>query len=188
MRIRIAFLAALMFLAGTMAVMAYSQSTVESWTNAVILRTDSAILALACRDTREAEICVMDEDGNLKLDFTGRGVISPLRGADPGFPRGSDWEFDDVVVVTNNSRDTVLVGVTVDGDLKWSGIDLAFIADGALLEEGQQVRLGPSETTVIGFRLSIPDDWEPGPEVAGDEAFEFFGQFLVTATPLATAK
>lgn len=163
-RFKTILVTAALALAGVIAVMAYTQATVNGSAAAAVVTTEDALLALSCSDGAvNADGTCYVEGGGLFLDFS-KGI------GDRGFQPNSVYEFTDLVVVTNNSTGDVDVSLAAEGDL--------FTTAGLTVEvtmnpDAPATLAGSGGTATISFKFTA----------AGDVALSgLTGTLQVTAT------
>lgn len=103
-----------------------------------------------------------------------------------GFQPGSTYVFDKLVKVTNNSKDTIDITVSLTGALlDESGLDIDVTGEGGQdLLAGTPVRLASGESTHINISFNVPDDWAEANDKwfpTGAEAYPFDGEIIVNA-------
>lgn len=115
MRTRVLLVAAALAVAGILAAMAFNVATINTSASAATVSTDSALLALSCKDASEAgnkdEACSVGDNGVLNLNFE-KGLGDGL-----GFQPNSEYEFHELVTITNNSKENLAVQITSEGPL-----------------------------------------------------------------------
>lgn len=182
MLLRRLFLVALLSVAAVMTAMAYSESTLTNEASAAVVQTKSALLAVSCNEEAadEVQLCA-DDDGFLTLDLQ-------QLGSQAGIAANQKYYFDEVIDITNNSHETVAVGVEIDGDLAGSshlevtissepeGQGTVFYPSAGNAEDAT-VTLEPGEYVQASFMFSLPDDWT--------EAVPLSGTVTVTAESVA---
>lgn len=111
LRLRSMLVITALALTGVIAAMAYTQATINGSATAAVVATGDALLALRCSDdaVNADGVCYV-EDGKLYLDFS-KGI------GDTGFQPNSEYQFDDLVIIANNSAGDVVVSFATQGDL-----------------------------------------------------------------------
>lgn len=153
MRFRVLMVATALAVAGLMAAMAYNVATINSPATAAVVSTDSALLALSCKPNTEAgnkdDTCSV-KDGVLFLNFE-----KGLEG-DFGFQPNSEYEFNELVIITNNSSELLDIEVIGDGELfDTDGLTVTMTPDFS-----SPVELESGQSLSITFKFKVAGDAE----------------------------
>lgn len=195
LRLRSLVLAALTALGGLLAAMAYSESTVTLPAMGAVVRSDSALLAVGCNENFEEYdgICTVGTDGNLRLDFaaslwTGSGYVqADFSDPGPGFQPGSEYEFNDIIVVKNNGTRSVRVGVSLTGDLAAPVPDVGIEVVAAAGTRDQtnvladSYLLGAGDYVPLSFKFTVPNDRSAGEGAGHSHGHQLAGQVIIRA-------
>lgn len=173
MRIKIFLVAAILAAGGVLAAMAYNVASINQEAKAAVVSTEDALLALSCKNEEAAgnkdETCRVGADGLLHLDFTRSLQIGT------GFQPRSEYEFDDLVIVHNNSNETV--EVTVDTGEEGSLFHTNGLTVTMRLADSTYPTLPAGETTTISFEFALKRDVE----LTEDDDLQ--GEIIVRAVP-----
>lgn len=110
-----------------------------------------------------------DKPGN---DFAGQlEICLPPLGSDPveGLLRGDVTEIVNVIKVTNNTNETVDIGVRLTGELADSEINVSVSADpgGTLYPGNATASLAPGKYAWLSFRFDVPQDVDVESDLSG---------------------
>jgi len=175
-RNRVLRLIAPLIISGVMAAMAYTSADINSPADAMVVRTDAALLALSCNEGvgYKDETCWIDEDGLLRLDFA-KGWREPgeITLVDPQIvdvtwvrqvlgEENNGWRFVEYEVTLTDDRGHTYTEVFGPmPTFKWDedDFDYTISQDGRCIEAIVGIEF-PSEGTVtyLTGEMCIPDD------------------------------